>query len=233
MEDASSTTRSTWPKRVLSWWWSTLTIRCAAGTRPGSTMRLSCAQSTATSTRSPTSGGARRSSPRASSSRNAYSSGSGWAPPSTITESFPRASSARCVASSDPSASPSGLSCDVTTKRWWREEPRRPRSCHSAASSSPSRGASSSIRCVIRTPVLDRAIVDELEVRGPPELELAIDPRLEHPGGAFERHEGARPLLLRAEDAEPDLRVLEVARRLDGGHGDESDPRVLEGRDRL
>src|SRR6188472_3828866 len=162
----------------------------------GSTIRLSCAQSTATSTRWPASGGADRRSPRASSSRNAYSPGSGATPPSTITESFPSASSARWVASNDPRASPSGLSCEVTMKR----------SCRRRASTT----ALVSVGCIVvsvgrrelvdevrhANAVLDRAIVDELEVRGPAQLELAVDPRLEHAGRAVERLERALALFL-------------------------------------
>ena len=141
------------PKRVLSWWWSMLT----SGARPrrgvGSTMRLSCAQSTATSTRSPTSAGALTQQPvRLELEKRVLVREAARRRPAPSRSPSRAASSARCVASSEPSASPSGLSCDVTTKRSWRAAPRRPRSCHSAASSSPSAGASSSIRCVIRTP---------------------------------------------------------------------------------
>ena len=51
------------------------------------------------------------------SSRNRYSPGSGAGPPRNMTTSLPSSRSARPIANSEPSASPSGASCDVTTKR--------------------------------------------------------------------------------------------------------------------
>ena len=73
--------------------------------------------------------------------------------------------SARCIARSEPSASPSGLSCEVTTKR----------SCRRSAATT----ALPVTRCIVVSvggcqlvdqvrhadAVLDRAIVDELEPR--------------------------------------------------------------------
>jgi hypothetical protein len=81
--------------------------------------------------------------------------------------------------------------------------------------------------------VLDRAIVDELKAGRPAQTELLPDAALEDAGGPVERQEGLLPLALAAEHADPDLRVVEVARRLDRGHRDEADPRVLERGDRL
>ena len=45
---------------------------------------------------------------------------------------------------------------------------------------------------VIAIAVLDRAIVDEREVRGPAQTELAPDPRLEHARRALERARASR-----------------------------------------
>ncbi len=119
-----------------------------------STIRLSCAQSTATSTRSAVSSGASRRSPslpRARGTRTRRATRPGRRAPSR--SPFRAPASARCVASSEPSASPSGLSCDVTTNR----------SCARSAATTASlslgvhrrlrpAGASSSMRCVMRTP---------------------------------------------------------------------------------
>src|SRR4029079_17606608 len=129
--------------------------------------------------------------------------------------------------------SPSGLSCEVTMKRSFARR--------------ASTTALVSVGCIVVSverrefidvmrhadALLDRAIVDELEVRSPAQLELAIDPRLEHSGGALEGRESPVALLLGAEDAQPDLRMVEGTRRLDRRDGDEPDSRVLERRDRL
>src|SRR6476646_8706321 len=48
---------------------------------------------------------------------NEYSTGSGASPCRTMTVSLPSCSRARIAASSEPSASPSGFSCVVRTKR--------------------------------------------------------------------------------------------------------------------
>src|SRR6187551_772976 len=214
-----------------------LTVRRASSTSRGSTIRLSWAQSTATSTRSAVSCGADRASPCASRPRKWYSPGSGAGPPRTITDSLPSASSARCVARSEPIASPSGLSWEVTTNRSFA------RSASTTASRSALIGLIQGWLLLGRRelvdelghahPLFDRPVVDELEVRRPPQLELAIDRRLQHARGTGERLERPLTLLLRAEHAEPDLRVVEVARRLDRRDGHEPDPRVLERRDRL
>src|ERR671931_1243523 len=96
-----------------------LTVKGAASTRPTSApTRLLLAQSSATRTRSPRSGGRSRRSPRSARSRKRYSPGRGDDPPRNITESFPSCASASCMARSEPSASPSGASCEVTRKRW-------------------------------------------------------------------------------------------------------------------
>src|SRR5204862_5006660 len=83
----------------------------------GSPIRLSLAQSSATSTRSETSSGQRRR--RLAIGMKPYSPGSGASPCSTITVSFPSWSNASFAASRDPSASPSGFSCVVRVNRSW------------------------------------------------------------------------------------------------------------------
>src|SRR5438105_8971131 len=103
-----------------------------------------------------------------------YSDGSGTSPKRYISVSLPRLRSASVVASSDPSASPSGFSCVVTRKR----------SCPRIASAT----AASSLAVVwgelidqLRhaDPSLDRRIVLEGKLRCSLEAEFACDSRLQ------------------------------------------------------
>ncbi len=117
--------------------------------------------------------------------------------PSTITESLPSDSRARCVASSEPSASPSGLSWDVTTNRRCSRKAATTTALSDAASTASVSGGFIVVSVRGRrelvdevrhaNAVLDRAIVDELELRGPAQLELAVDRRLQDAGRALER----------------------------------------------
>src|SRR5712691_2116609 len=147
-----------------------------SGTRPstsGSAMRLSLAQSSATSTRSETSSGQRRRS--SASGMNRYSPGSGASPCSTITLSLPSWSNASFAASSDPSASPSGFSCVVSTNR-----------------SPPRIASAAALNSVVVVwgelidqfghphPPLDRRIVLERKLRSSLHSQLAREPRLQN-----------------------------------------------------
>ena len=85
-----------------------------------------------------------------SSGMNRYSSGSGTSPARYIEASLPTARSVSVVARSDPSASPSGFSCVVTTKRSWAAERRHDLLQISLRLVSP--GESSSISLESRTP---------------------------------------------------------------------------------
>src|SRR5262249_17441464 len=170
------------------------------------------------------------------SSRNLYSPGSGECPASTIALSLPRDVSARCIASNDPSASPSGFSCEVTVKRSW---PRR------AASTCSISIAALILRVVARFggelvdqlvhahPPLDRVIVRERELRSPAEMKLARDAALQDASRPRERGERALLVTRRPEHAHPDGCMCEVARGLDARHGDEPETRILELLDRL
>src|SRR6266540_3434031 len=194
------------------------------GTRPstsGSAMRLSFAQSTASNTRSETSSGQRRRSP--ASGMNAYSPGRGASPTRTMTESLASWASPSFSASSDPSASPSGFSCVVMRKRSW--------------SRIASATAVSSLAVVWgefidqlghADPALYRRIVLEGQLWGSFEPQFTRDPRLQHRVSRLQAGERLRALALRAEDGHEDARVPQVGRRLDSGHGDEPDARILE-----
>ena len=136
-------------------------------------------------------------------SRNAYSPGSGAGPASTMTLSLPSSRSARCIASSEPSASPSGFSCEVTTKRSW---PRRASTTALHVSRLRHRsglfGAGVELVDQLRHPdaVLDRRDrIAKSELRRPPQMELAVDARLQDAGRARRARRGVRePLLLAA-----------------------------------
>src|SRR5262249_36245056 len=131
--------------------------------------------------------------------------------------------SASVIASSDPSASPSGFSWVVTRKR----------SCERIASATAPRSFAvvwgELIDELRHTDAFrDRGIVFKGELWGPLHPELVRQPRLEHAVSRLEPLERVRPLPLVAEDADEDLRVAQVGRRLDSGHGHEPDARILE-----
>src|SRR4051812_16215349 len=124
------------------------------------------------------------------------------------------------VASSEPSASPSGFSWVVTTKR----------SCdRSAFATSVSSVVSFTGRKLVdqaRGPhaVLDGRIVLEGQLRGPLEAQLPADPRLKDAVCGLKALERLVPLVLAAENAHVDDRLMKVRTRLDARHGDEPDP---------
>ena len=68
---------------------------------------------------------------------------------------------------------------------------------------------------------------------GSAQLELAVDARLQDARRPLERAQGLLAAASRSRRRSPRPCVLEIARRLDGGHGDEADARILERRDRL
>src|ERR671930_3244 len=226
VEEASGTIRLICPKRVLSWWWSMST---ESGTRPstsGSAIRLSFAQSTASRTRSETSSGQRRRS--SASGMNAYSPGSGASPTSTISASLPSCLSASRIASSEPSASPSGFSCVVIRKR--------------SLSRIASATAVSSLAVVWgefidqlghADPALDRRIVLECQLRGPFQVQLARDARLQDCVRRLQAGDRLRALPLRAQYRDEDARVAEVGRRFHSGDSDKADTRILQQTDGL
>src|SRR6187551_1540759 len=190
-----------------------------ASSRRSSVSRVSCAQSTATRILSPASSGTSRKRPCAPRSRNEYSAGNGAPPASTMTVSLPSSTSARCIASSDPSASPSGFSCEVTRNR----SPARSASATAARSvvvwligrlcrHVGDLGTGVQVVDQLRHPdaVLDRLIVFEQQLRRSAQVQLAVHARLQDPGGALERGQGAEPPLLAAVHAQPHRRLGEV-----------------------
>ena len=148
-----------------------------------------------------------------------------------------RAAAARGASpSSEPSASPSGFSCDVTRKRSCVRSASTTARMSVAASSSlvvsgPGRARRSASSSGRRARPTDRR---RTQLGRPAQVQLPVDARLQD---AARRRRApssvARALLLAAVDAEPHRRLGEVGRRLDPGHGDEADPRVLQRRDRL
>src|SRR3954470_11767746 len=188
-------------------------------------MRSAFAQSTATSVRCAASaGGSRR---RPSSWRKWYSAGIGASPRRSISTSLPIWRSASVVASSEPSASPSGFSC-VTTRNL---------SCSRSASTIALRSVIFGGQLVDQLAhphaPLDRRIVFEGQLRRPLHSELSREARLQHAVCGLEAAHRRRLLLLVSEHADVDGRMPEIRRGDDARHRDEADPRVLELGERL
>src|SRR5713226_7316279 len=187
-------------------------------------MRSAFAQSTATSVRSSISVGSSRTRP--SSDMNAYSRGSGPSPARYMITSLPSWRRASVVASSEPSASPSGFSWVTTRKR----------SCSRNAATTACKSLDVCVipwcelvdQCAHPHAALDRRIVLEGQERGPFHPQLARESRLQQPAGRVEPAQRRGLLLLRPEDADVDRRVPEIGRGDDARHGDEADPGVLE-----
>src|SRR4029077_9203586 len=141
-----------------------------------------------------------------------------------MTLSLPSWSRASLVASSEPRASPSGFSWVTSRKR----------SFERIASATACR---SLVICVWgelidqlghADPALDRRIVFEGQLGGSFHSQLARHAGLQDAVRRGEAVERLHALGLRAEHADEDTRVAEIRRGLDGGDGDEADPRVLQ-----
>src|SRR6266487_1838283 len=187
-------------------------------------IRLSFAQSSATSTRSRQSSGSFRCS--SSSGMNAYSRGSGASPYRYMTTSLPSCSSASFVAKSDPRASPSGFSWVTSRKRSYS------RSASATAFRSFVVGVELIDQLCHSHTALDGWIVFELELGRPLHADSFGHPRLEHAVGRGEADEALFTFTNRAEHADIDPGMAQIARRIDAGHGHKSDPRILELADR-
>ena len=141
------------------------------------------------------------------------------------------ASSASFVASSEPSASPSGFSWVVTRKR----------SCARIASATAcevtralSSGASSSISCVMRTPRSTVGSYSKVSCGVRFSRSSRREPRLEDAVRGRRAPASVRLALpLRAEHADVDASPGGGRARLDAGDGDEADARILQLADRL
>src|SRR5579862_3734679 len=221
VDDASGTMRLTSPKRELSWWWSMSSLSFATISGVGSgPMRSAFAQSMATSTRSDMSSGTSRL--RSSNGMNAYSRGSGASPLRYMTASLPIWRSASVAASSEPRESPSGFSWLTTRKRSFA------RSASTMARRSLVVWGELIDQMCHAHAALDGRIVLERQLRSPFHSELAGEPRLEQPVRRREPLQGGPPLPCRAEHAHVHRRVPEIRCRVDAGHGDEADARVLQ-----
>ena len=146
--------------------------------------------------------------------------------------SLPSAVSTRCIAASEPSASPSGFSCVVSTNCSASRSSSSMRSRAARAPFAPLIGgssASSSSSSAMRKPRSDGVVVAELERRRVLEPQLAGHPLLEE---AVRRAAGRpgerRRVALVPEHGDEDARMAQVWRCLDSSHGDEPDTRVLE-----
>src|SRR3954471_1024702 len=187
-------------------------------------IRSALAQSTATRVRSSMSAGSTRS--RRSRCMKSYSAGSGPSPARYMRTSLPSCPSASFVASSDPSASPSGFSWVTTRKR----------SCsrNDATTACKSLDVCIILGCkLVDQPahpyaVLDGRIVLEGQLGGPLHPQFAREPRLQYPVCGLEPAQRCGSLLDRAENADVDRRVAEVGRGVDSGDRHEADPRILQ-----
>src|SRR5438045_180341 len=125
------------------------------------------------------------------------------------------------MARSDPSASPSGFSWVLS-----RNFCSRRRTFAAAARSFVWRELIDELGHA--NAPFDRGIVVKRQLRGPLQAQLARDPRLQDAMGALERLHTPALRPLGPEHADEDPRMAEIGRRLDTGHRDEPDPRVLE-----
>src|SRR5581483_8175346 len=196
--------------------------RSASGLGP---MRSAFAQSTVTRTRSLMSAGTSRA--RSSNAMKPYSRGTGPSPERYMTASLPSCRSARVIARSEPSESPSGFSWLTTTKRSFLRV-----ASATAARSVVVWGELIDEVCHAHA-ALDRRIVLEGQLRGPLHSQLAREPALEHPVRCGQPLQRRLALAGGTEDADVHGCVPQVRRRVDAGDGDEADARVLELRQRL
>src|SRR5918992_3114315 len=113
VHDACGSTWLSVPKRVLSWWWSTLRMQRPSRSSADAGVRSMFPQSRNTSTRSARSSGGSVTSPSRWMKRYSYGSGNSSAV-RKATASLPSAVRTCCIAASEPTASPSGRSCVVS-----------------------------------------------------------------------------------------------------------------------
>src|SRR4029450_13844371 len=160
---------------------------------------------------------------RSASGMKPYSPGSGASPQRTMTESLPSWSRARFIASSEPSASPSGFSWVVIRKRSWA----RIASATAARSLAVVWGEFiDELRHA--DAALDRRIVLEGQLRSSLQMQLACEPRLQHGMRGLQTGQRLHALALGSEHGDEDARMAKIRRRLDSGHGHEADTRVLQ-----
>src|SRR3712207_5749719 len=140
-----------------------------------------------------------------------------------ISESLPSCSRIQCIASSEPSASPSGFSWVVSRSL-------------SAARSSSTTWPSSVATCIPfyfqeladSHPSIYRLVVEELQGRSPLESQLGGDRPLQDAVGGAQARERRLPLILPTEHAHVNPGPAEVGARIDRRDGHEPDPGILE-----
>src|SRR5580765_707864 len=77
-------------------------------------------------------------------------------------------------------------------------------------------------------PAFDRRIVFELQLGSSFHAQLPREPGLQDRVRRLQADQRLLPLSLRAEDGHEHARMTQIRRRLDAGHGDEPDSRVLQ-----
>src|SRR5688572_2637970 len=118
VHDACGSTWLSVPKRVLSWWWSTLRMQRPERSSAAAGVRSMFPQSRNTKIRSLRSSGGSVTRPSRWMKRYSYGSGNSSAV-RNATASLPSAVSTCCIAASEPTASPSGRSCVVSRNLSW------------------------------------------------------------------------------------------------------------------
>ena len=223
----SGTIRLIPPYRVLSWWWSTSIderrrlqqLRRQLRPRRGGAVQRED---------DPLGDIVRQLRDRPPSCMNAYSGGSTRSPPTYITLSLPRASSAELHRQDRPEGVPVGvLVGDEEESVVARGSRRRPRPAHSPSG----RARRSACSCGLPLPRYDR-------IRRSVAGSASVSARARCGTGARRGRRQARrasPVApsLGAEHADEDACVPEVGRGLDAGDGDEPDAGVLQLRQRL
>ena len=208
------------PKRVLSWWWSMLRMWSPSRWRKSTGIRSMLPQSRNTIARSSTSSGGAPT--RRSKVQLRYSQGSGNSSGEMyISESLPSCSRMRCIASSEPSASPSGFSCVVSRNRSaWRSAA----TTWSCSVATVTRRAAP--RCASRARI--DSSYEKTERRGALHAQLPGDRLLHEPVRGAQAGQRLLLLLGAAEHAHEHASVAKVGACVYGGHRHESYARVVE-----
>src|SRR5579872_92541 len=230
VHEASGTTRLTVPNRVLSWWWSM--FRMCIGCLPApwnasAGLRSRFPQSRNTIVRSSRSSGGAVTRP--SSGRKSYSCGSGNSDSAmNISESLPRELSTLCIATSEPSASPSGCSWVIAISL----------AAERSSSRTRARSGPDPLSPIVRMllveqlgdahPSLHGFVEAEGQQRRVLERQLRGEPALEEPVRSLQRLQRLLALGLVAEDAHIYARVAQVGAGFDCRHGYEADSWVGE-----
>src|SRR5918992_1477547 len=186
-------------------------------------MRSMLPQSRNTTVRSPTSAGG--SPTRSSKVHSRYSHGRGNSSGDmNMTVSLPSCLRIQCMASSEPSASPSGFSWVVRSSlSAWR----------SSSTTWPCSVATGGIRVFFQKladshPPINRLVIEELQGRCPLEAKFGGDRPLQKTVGGTQARERRSPLILPTQHTYVNAGVAKVWRGFDRSYRDKSDSGVLE-----